>query len=249
VLVAILPRQSDTQTEAAFYYWHVENPGFYKVGQTIDSFIPLILSSEEIAIPDIQDLNTPDALSVSVQYKTQHTFHALRDGRGPHHVRLPSVCRVHPLDIEIIVNCLVPLDVICNGVAEHQVAAEDVPSLIQAALKDTLCNNTNLDISIDAGAFGALDLHISSGHTESGHTLPLNVQRRARWLSTVLPGAIRADAPSLPLSRSLRDVLVRLSDVPGCSALRMIHTVPPYLLPHLRAVMRQVLDNEVNHDM
>jgi hypothetical protein len=258
VIIALIPSKQPGETQPVFYTSQIDLPGLYQIEPAIGSanvqVTPLKLMVERRPPLNANTLRqNPAALTVLMDWKAySRPLHAWRDGKGPHPIVLPSVCRRHPPQLSI--NCAAPLKVTWAIGEERrqyeQLSAEEASVRIATVLQDMSCSKKILHVSIDGGVFGALDLQISftSDNPELRPMLPFHVQRRARWLSRVLSGAAPAGAPSIPLSQPLRDILARLAEVPGCSGLRMVQAVPPSLLPHLRAMVRQVLDNEVNND-
>ena len=200
-------------------------------------FIVTEASSQQTAYP----------VPLKVHINSEHhslslsAFNEVADQDGKHEIDLAVFGKEVVPSIQI--QCPVQVDVI--WVCDHKrgerrrADAANVQDYLADLLPLALTSEGRFVLSIDAGAFGSLDLHLIPPHRaqmeQSVTSLPSVVVRRMRWLvTTVLP--LARQGRQVPLPYDVRKMLAVLSERPDGASLAKLTHVPQMLLPHMCAL-------------
>ena len=200
-------------------------------------FIVTEASSQQTAYP----------VPLKVHINSEHhslslsAFNEVADQDGKHEIDLAVFGKEVVPSIQI--QCPVQVDVI--WVCDHKrgerrrADAANVQDYLADLLPLALTSEGRFVLSIDAGAFGSLDLHLIPPHRaqmeQSVTSLPSVVVRRMRWLvTTVLP--LARQGRQVPLPYGVRKMLAVLSERPDGASLAKLTHVPQMLLPHMCAL-------------
>lgn len=238
----------------------VNIPGIYHFAALRGRVAPLTfvatVPQPNASDPDLTD--QPPALVFTVRSGDYYTIrHALRDGPGPHELRIP--CTEHGIP-EIEVSCPIPVD-LSWSVGELRakrsgIGPSEVAPCLEKGLFRSLTNGLRVILRVDAGAFGIL--HIQLVPSPAGPSLeqappdtrpiPVAVVSRARWLAVVVAARhVGQPEVTVPLPREIHTVLADFQWCRELSVLTHIGTVSATVLPHLYALV-QTLQKFARHD-
>lgn len=236
------------EARCTFYTTCFQEPGTFRIATDGTSAAELHVVAERQ--PLAVDTRHPPALRIELKWGSHKvTWHAFRDGVGPHEFRSPQSARQGLATITV--HCAVPLSVSweLGATRGHRdaIAADEAGAIIAGRMQEAAQRRERLSLELDAGAYGRIRLDLvppADAITTGAPALPPGVVRRARWLAAALQRQ-QDGASQVPLSASTRHAMERLAHLPECAALRNLRTVPAPLLPHVRSIARQLQEQIV----
>jgi hypothetical protein len=244
LVLALTPLQSSDDSETNFFTTQIEQTGpmCLTVKNVLTSPLQLLVQPDRAALRSMM----PPALSLKLHWGGQIVDVEALQSKLP--IELLPLAKLSREKLLAEVFC--PTQVSLRFEIDQQVSirpeipAEDAGSLLTTTLWDAVRRNLSFFVQMDAGSFGRISLVCPVQLNPQASRLPIApaVLRRARWLATMLPVFTRSD-PVVTIPHSLQTALKRVAEHIGCEKLRGVHTVPPKLLPAVRAIARDILNS------